>query len=521
MILSKTRLYSASIKVFTNGQGFQRTFGRNTMRGNQILFSHDSVEKVEHELVTKDDLDAIMKVLFYNEKGRDDAMAKRAYGTSKLYARTNVLRQWFALLRRLSPYYCNIRQEVVDNLMNRVQQSVKDKMEEPIFICDAQSLSHEKALGSDVAAVQQLDSMSSDYHDCSDTEHDLSVTEQSAAVYSVSNNSVQSSCNELPLKTHYITPSPDTMLRMEGIRQRVENDAIAKMMHGVEHQASNEGLACSADHMQMELNDTVAGWFGAERSNVKDKCDNTVGVVISNRGQDPINEFIPDDKLLASTFPHLFPFGKAYGRCAGNLNREECEHLLKQFNVFHCKDRRLLGYLADVKRRFEVIKNASLKLSGNSEALAKVNAFMDRSDHQKILDTLKDDPNSATAKKIWNGLKSSLALVGGNVAYGALEASKCISQTIETSKRYGSGCTFLTLSLDDVFNTRGIRAAIKTSSNTDFPAVFGNGSQYNSLDAFVADIKEQAIDQGHGTISFDESQGMRFESALLSRLVLE
>ncbi|CAJ1964648.1 unnamed protein product [Cylindrotheca closterium] len=165
------------------------------MRGNQILFSHDSVEKVSHVLVSKEDFDDITKVHFYNEKGRDNALAWKTYGTSKLYDCSSVLQQLFAVLGRLSPYYSHIRQDSIDNLVEKVEQSVREKKDNAIFISDKQSLLHEKRLGSDVGGVHQVDSMSDNYHDYFG----------GASTSQIEGSSHPSSNEDLPLKTHYVS----------------------------------------------------------------------------------------------------------------------------------------------------------------------------------------------------------------------------------------------------------------------------------------------------------------------------
>ncbi|CAJ1935876.1 unnamed protein product [Cylindrotheca closterium] len=183
------------------------------MRGNQIIFSHDSVEKVNHVLVSKEDLDNITKVHFYNEKGRDNVLAWKTYGTSKLYDCSSVLQQLFAVLGRLSPYYSHIRQDTIDNLVEKVEQSVREKKDNPIFISDKQSLLHEKRLGSDVGGVHQVDSMSDNYHDYFG----------GASTLQIEGSSHPSSNEDLPLKTHDVSPSPDTLLQTESNRKQVES----------------------------------------------------------------------------------------------------------------------------------------------------------------------------------------------------------------------------------------------------------------------------------------------------------
>ena len=57
IILSLNRLYSVRIKVMPNGKGFMQTHGMNKIRGNQILFHHDCVIKVNHEALQESDYD--------------------------------------------------------------------------------------------------------------------------------------------------------------------------------------------------------------------------------------------------------------------------------------------------------------------------------------------------------------------------------------------------------------------------------------------------------------------------------
>ncbi|CAJ1941425.1 unnamed protein product [Cylindrotheca closterium] len=228
------------------------------MRGNQIIFSHDSVEKVNHVLVSKEDLDDITKVHFYNEKGRDDALAWKTYGTSKLYDCSSVLQQLFAVLGRLSPYYSHIRQDTIDNLVEKVEQSVREKKDNPIFISDKQSLLHEKRLGSDVGGVHQVDSMSDNYHDYFG----------GASTSQIEGSSHPSSNEDLPLKTHYVSPSPDTLLQTESNRKQVENDAIQNVMKSVDESRT-------VSQHQMESDDVVQGWFGEHESEGRDRHNNS------------------------------------------------------------------------------------------------------------------------------------------------------------------------------------------------------------------------------------------------------
>ena len=62
-----------------------------------------------------------------------------------------------------------------------------------------------------------------------------------------------------------------------------------------------------------------------------------------------------------------------------------------------------------------------------------------------------------------------------------------MTQTFEISKQYRENAKFITLIFDDPFITQGLRAAIETISNDEFPEVFGgnnNEQGYKSLKEF-------------------------------------
>ncbi|KAL3931624.1 MAG: hypothetical protein SGBAC_011222 [Bacillariaceae sp.] len=491
LILSTNRLYSATIKVHPNGSGFQQNHGMNAMRGNQVLFAHDSVSQVNHATITDDELDAVLTVQFYNDRDQVDSLARKAYGTSKLFARTRVLRQWFQVLRQTNGNYAAIDENVINTLMEKVKESVERKKKHPVYITDEGSLLHERGLGSDVAAVQQVDAMTSNYN---------SETTTSTDTTSPSRNG-----HELPMTTHYVSLVVDNATNNEAFRKKVAIKSLGKLFLD----AGNDG-----DNNQIAQEDILDRLLGRDTRESK-----TVNCV---RGSDPLSEFIKNDDLLGGTFPWVFPLGRAYGRGC-NLSNELMDHMLKQFHMVPSKDMRLLGYLADVKRRHAVIQRSAFKLTGHQKAIKKVNNFLNNNEHHSRLKELKENPDNPQAKKLWKEFRPLLENISSNVMYGALEASRCITQTFETSKRYGPGGLFLTLSLDDVNNSRAIRTAIKTTSNRQFPAVFGGTSgPHVSLEAFHDAIKETYRDHGCGIISLDgEAPGMTLQRQYLSKLAME
>ena len=76
-----------------NGKGFMQTHGMNKMRGNQILFHHDCITKVNHEVLQESDYENDINIYLYSDDNELKNMAKRVYGTCKLYVHKNVLKR--------------------------------------------------------------------------------------------------------------------------------------------------------------------------------------------------------------------------------------------------------------------------------------------------------------------------------------------------------------------------------------------------------------------------------------------
>ena len=57
----------------------------NRITGNQILFHHDCIIKVNYEVLQESDYDDGLVVFLYGKKYELDEMTKKAYGTNKLY----------------------------------------------------------------------------------------------------------------------------------------------------------------------------------------------------------------------------------------------------------------------------------------------------------------------------------------------------------------------------------------------------------------------------------------------------
>jgi hypothetical protein len=168
-----------------------------------------------------------------------------------------------------------------------------------------------------------------------------------------------------------------------------------------------------------------------------------------------------------------------------------------------CRSRRLLGYLADALRHFEVIKGAKLRIAGSKKAVDKINEFVTQQDFQKVMVEAKKNPSGIVVKKVWREIGPFLQLAGGHVQYGVMQSSQALTRICEQARRFGCGCAFVILSFADLFNTRSIRAAIRSLDNSTFPAVFDGGECGASHDDFQKKLLKESTDYGGGNILLD------------------
>ena len=105
--------------------------------------------------------------------------------------------------------YKDLDDPTIANIVEQTERAVENMKSNPSYITDEASLNHEKGLGSDVAGVQQVDSLVSNYNEENASSADIDNQEE-----------------ELPIRTHYVSKSPDTILRQPAIQRKIEEDSI-------------------------------------------------------------------------------------------------------------------------------------------------------------------------------------------------------------------------------------------------------------------------------------------------------
>ena len=172
-------------------------------------------------------------------------------------------------------------------------------------------------------------------------------------------------------------------------------------------------------------------------------------------------------------------------------------------------------------KRSEVIRNAKTNIANNQKAIDGIHELYERKDISQLIKLTREDPDSKEAKKLYRKIEPLLCIVGGNVMYGALESSRMQTTVCEMARRYNNGFCFLTLSLDDLSNIRSIRAAMKTTRNNEFPAVFGGvDGVFEDSSSFMRQILIDSSTVANASLNLS-GENLRYQKSNLARLAIE
>lgn len=148
-----------------------------------------------------------------------------------------------------------------------------------------------------------------------------------------------------------------------------------------------------------------------------------------------------------------------------------------QYTTSAASNRPLLFQLFESKWRHGVISSMHAKVSSDPAEFEK---FADEFSTDEFQDKLKaavKDPKNAEAKYVLNKLTPLLTFAGRKSVFGALERNESAGQILALGRRYGCAPNFTTFGIDDCNHPNAIRFALRSSNNSDFPAVVSSASQ--------------------------------------------
>jgi hypothetical protein len=516
LVLSQFRLFQVILKVVPNFK-YQQNYTRFDIKANAILFLQDAPKQVHDMIKNSEYLASLFKIYMLDEKGNEDRMSKKFFGTTTLLARSHIVTQWFMLLDKTNQWFDYGYAKIIE-IVEAVAKSVETIQADTRFIQEEEDLKRELMLGSDVAMVQQVDATNAEIH---------TAVEQTKEDHDT---------REVPLKYTFVTPIQGLALETDDVQTSVILNAAEEVFFGKDPSPPDVSTVLENDDEENNENFCRFSANNPEISDHDNDCENDLGsmgvaavtqpretnICSSYRNSIPQSEFDSTDKLLGATFPHVFLLGKAYKRSVGSLSVTQRNHLLKQFTNVPASNRRLLGYLQDAKKRHQVLQGVKGQIYGNAKAVRKVMDMLNDGKTKQLFVNAKENPGSPMAKNLIKELLPLLNVSGRDVSYGAVEGRMSLSRSLEMCKRYGPGSVFLTLAFDDIHNTRAIRASYSTVNNDTFPAVYEKGGIHgDNGKQYMQKLREASTLSGQGTILLDgtEVEKSHTRSALATRAI--
>ena len=451
LIIARNRLYYAAMKICSNttGASCNKDY-RSIARCNAILFPHDAPEVATYMynpdiFATNGVLDPgvmkqLMTIFFVDDKGKIDQLATEVFGSHNILGRDYVVAQWLIVLKHLNVHYADIDMSGMSSfamkaLFHDLHQSMK---ENKVDVDDEDAVQFEKFLGSDVSHNQHQEIFS---------DAERAAREEVAAF---------PSDGSLHIRYSMITRTEESYLALD------KNDfrliALEKFAR-IDGWKAGDKLGGLFQHIDDESEDFVSQ-FPSQLSN------------LSRRQMDPLNDFTKDDKGLATSFPHIFMLGKAYGTSIAGLSSAQRYHLLHQFHLVPAQDRRLLGFLVDVMQRMKVMRSVKSCVEGSRYAIETIQNLLQNQQERKLLLEAIRFPYTPGAKALKEKYLSVLRFAGKNVSYGAVEGRRLSHLFVGTTNRYSAPTCFLTISAENLSNVRSIRMSFRTLDNESFPADF-------------------------------------------------
>ena len=515
MILSRMRLFFAAIKINakTADTKSQQNFNvQNKFNYHAIVFPHEGADKAaqleysnlfgENGLFQADHIAKQLVFYLVDYKGKPDKLAMEVFRDLRLFARPWVLAQWIIVLQRLNSWYKDVEVGNIYKLFTQIEETVEEAFAKvstsPIIINDKASLEFESALGSDVAQVQQTDWNDSQRPQNTETTvHDATERDKTQPIrYSYVTNVEQAYLNDSTIDVRQ--KALEKIANLEDIQ--LYPPSQQNTTHGKEDASSTSESSEFTFDLEAELEGFDEDDFLEQQK--KSRSDTVIDI---GRDREPESDFRDDDKTLSCSFPHIFMLGSAYGRPISRLSSKQRYHLLSQYHLIPCRDRRLLGYIFDVTQRIRVMDGVKAYVNGDSASVSMIYDLLDKEEDRRALKQACQNIKKAKSQKLIRKYMRHLRFAGANVTYGAVEGHRFKWKANGLNKRYGPPTCFLTISPTNLDNPRSIRMSFSTLNNETFPASFQQDCPFgtNSKD-FVRLLQEHSSLQSVGEIKLPD-----------------
>jgi len=513
-ILSRMRLFFATVKVSSNQMGVVNRSLQNTYKCHAILFRHDAPNVAsymfnsdiygENGILNLEGLKGLMQIYMVDHKARVDSLFRHVFGTANITARPWVVAQWLTALKWSHPFYRDLMIGNIDRVVSSVRRMNAYLEESAVKATDPKQVAFERGLGDDIAEVQHAE-VRTDQQWAELNDERRAELEQEGQGSEEDSPDSTGNASPSPLSFSFVTPTEQGYLAEHPDRD-FRTAALSDLAKMTEREIdavlrTQEGLGDFIFDRKKAVDDYL------EKFPANLQCT-------SRRVANPLCDFSNDDAGIATCFPHIFMLGKAYAKQPGRLTQVQRNHLLNQFTQVPATDRRLLGFLFDLLQRTRVFDGVKQYVQGNAKALKALRALIEDAEERAELRRALEDPCSAAAKKTFGKYYPHLRYAGKNVSYGAVEGTGLKHQMEGLNRRFSSVSSFITISPANCDNPRAVRCSFQMTDNATFPSDFPPGCPYGAnAKEFLARFNRNGASDQEGVVylpsSFRSEQTMQ------------
>lgn len=190
----------------------------------------------------------------------------------------------------------------------------------------------------------------------------------------------------------------------------------------------------------------------AKHSDIQSKTSSTNNIIEkSKRRVEALCEYTSNEKIISSSFFHIFLLGKAF-MSSGPLSPTQQRHILLQYTGIAGRYHEAIFTLFDQKQRRGNTIGINTVVRNNKDCFRQFSQLVNNDKFRKLLLKAKKNPKGKVAKKVMQIVTPVLTTGGSRTSLGSLERNDAIMKINAMCLRYGMPTLFLTIAIDDVNN---------------------------------------------------------------------
>jgi hypothetical protein len=167
------------------------------------------------------------------------------------------------------------------------------------------------------------------------------------------------------------------------------------------------------------------------------------------RGNQPLNEFTDNDRILYSAFPWLFLFRQGIPMSA-TMPSAFAKVILSHFNKAFGEEHKLIFTLYDQLRRHRAAQICSARVYSNNQSIKKFMRAINAPNFDAKLKEAMLNPDTREAKTFLKKILPNIKMAAGKIPFGDMERQESKYHLFGMAQRFGAPAFFLTMTPNEI-----------------------------------------------------------------------